>query len=258
MADPTRHSARIQDEFSRQAESFAASRALAGSELVERLVASLGEAGSGRVLDWACGPGLVSAALAPRAREVVALDLTDATLRVAGRKLAEAGRGNVRRVRADGLRLPFPDARFDAVVMRLALHHLESPEDAVREVRRALRPGGVLAILDLLAPDDAQDDQLLTALERLRDPSHVRALRAAELTSVVSGAGFTVSERSIFSLERRFSEWAAIIADPVRTDALRVVMTELARRGMGAGIALREDGDELLFDYRFGLLVGRR
>ena len=252
------HRQRVQREFGRQAESFAASHALAGPDLVERLVLALGAAGEGRVLDWACGPGLVSTALAPRAREVLALDLTDGVLRVAARRVLEAGCGNVRLVRGDGLRLPLPDACLDAATLRLAVHHLESPGDALREVRRCLCPAGVVAVLDLLAPEDADDDRVLLALERLRDPSHVRALRATELVDLVRDAGFVAVASETFRLERRFSEWAAIIADPVRTDALRVVMRELARCGVRAGIGLREASDDLCFDYRFALVVGRR
>lgn len=258
MADPNRHALRVQHEFARQAESFAASAALGASGLTNRLVASLGDAGRGRVLDWASGPGLVAAALAPQAREVVLVDLTARMLELAGRRLRDAGHAHARRVRADGLRLPFADAGFDAGVMRLALHHLERPVDALREVRRVLRPGGVLAVLDLLAPDDPRDDALLTALERLRDPSHVRALRSSELADLFDEAGFQPAVQATFSLQRRFSEWAEIIADPVRTDALGTVMRELARRGVRAGIDLREEGADLLFDYRFGLQVGRR
>lgn len=268
MADPVRHASRapvradhdtrVQSEFTRQAESFAASRTLGAGDLVERLVDSLGDAGTGRVLDLAAGPGLVATALAPRAREVVALDLTAETLRVAGRRLADAGLSNVRRVQGDGLCLPFADADFDAAVIRLALHHLENPAAALREAGRAIRPGGRLAVLDLLAPEDPEEERLLTALERLRDPSHVRALREQAMVQEVSGAGFRIERRESFTLTRRFDEWAAIIADPTRTDALRLLMGELARRDIRAGIALREGDAGLEFDYRFGLVLGAR
>jgi ubiquinone/menaquinone biosynthesis C-methylase UbiE len=223
----------VQHEFERQAESFAASRALGSADLTDRLVRALGEPGRGRVLDWACGPGLVAAALAPRAREVVALDLTGPMLRVAARRLTEARHDNVRLLQADGMRLPFADCALDAATLRLAVHHLESPRDALREIWRCLRPGGAVAVLDLLAPEDPEDDRVLCALERLRDPSHVRALRVTELLEQVRAAGFARIESETFRLERRFSEWAAIIADPVRTDALRVIMRELAGRAHG-------------------------
>lgn len=254
----TGHDARVRSEFARQAESFAASATLGSAALTQTLVESLGPAATGRVLDLAAGPGLVAAQLAGRAREVVALDLTRETLRVARARLEDAGRANVGLVCGDGTALPFAPGRFDAAVVRLALHHLEAPERALAEAHRALRAGGVLAVLDLLAPEDAEDAALLTALERLRDPSHVRALAQAEMQALLERTGFELLHRSVLQVERRFSEWAAIVADPLRTDALERVMRELARRGVGAGVDLRVQGGDLVFDYRFALLTGRR
>ncbi len=210
------------------------------------------------MLDLASGPGLVAEALAPQARAVVALDLTGETLRVARDRLRDERHGNVRFVRGDGLAPPFRERGFDAVVIRLALHHLEAPAAALRAAHGALRPGGRLAVLDLVAPEDPADEPLSTALERLRDPSHVRALRDDEITALLRHAGFALEQHESFVLERRFAEWAAIIADPVRMDALGEVMRELARRGVGAGMALRERAGELFYDYRFTLAVGRR
>ena len=252
------HDTRVQSEFTRQATSFAASETLGGSALTAAIAESLGPAAAGRILDLAAGPGLVASALAAGAREIVALDLTAETLRVARSRLRDEGHGNVRLVRANGLSLPFAEGSFDAAVIRLALHHLEEPGRAVGEAHRALRTGGVLALLDLLAPEDPADAAILTALERLRDPSHVRTLAEVEITALLTRAGFEIRDRRVFSLERRFSEWAAIIADSVRMGALEVVMRELARRGVTAGVGLREQGDDLVFDYRFALVTGRR
>jgi ubiquinone/menaquinone biosynthesis C-methylase UbiE len=258
MPGPSAQDRRVQREFTRQASSFAASATLGGEALTAAVIRCLGDAGRGRVLDLAAGPGLVAGALAKAAREVVALDLTAETLRVARQRMHEGGHENVRLVRGNGQSVPFRPGSFDAAVIRLALHHLETPRAAVREAHRCLRPGGLIAVLDLVAPERAQDQAILTALERLRDPSHVRALGESELALVVTGAGFELKEQQSFALERRFSEWAAIIADRVRMDALEVVMRELARQGVRAGVALRDEDGELRFDYRFCLVVGRR
>ena len=78
----------MQSEFARQAESFAASKTLASGELTAAITGALGEAAGGRILDLAAGPGLMASALAGKAREVVALDLTAETLIALVRALA--------------------------------------------------------------------------------------------------------------------------------------------------------------------------
>lgn len=254
----TRHDARVRAEFTRQAESFASSPALGSRELIEPIRSALGGSAAGRILDLAAGPGIVTAALAPAARQVVALDLTTRTLGLARRRCRDAGHENVQLVCGSALGAPFRSGSFDAAVLRLALHHFEDPGRAFAEAHRALRVGGTLVVLDLLPPDGAADATLLTALERLRDPSHVRTLAHAELRARFAAEGFELSEDRSFSLARRFEEWARIISDPVRTDSLEIVMRELVRRGADAGIRLREEDGELRFDYRFALLAGRR
>ena len=66
------HENRVRDEYTRQAETFSASSAITDKTLTEPFVVALGEAGHGSVLDVACGPGTLSAAIAKTAREVVA------------------------------------------------------------------------------------------------------------------------------------------------------------------------------------------
>ena len=64
-----KHRDRVQREFARQAETFAASATLGAAEVTERLAATLGDARLGRILDVACGPGVLSPALSPRAEQ---------------------------------------------------------------------------------------------------------------------------------------------------------------------------------------------
>jgi ubiquinone/menaquinone biosynthesis C-methylase UbiE len=140
----SQHDARVRAEFARQADSFASSRTLGSQDLTDPIRAALGPAARGRILDLAAGPGIVSSALASEAREVVALDLTPETLRLARQRCRAGDHRNVQRVCGDALATPFRDAAFDGVVLRLALHHLESPERTLGrgELRRLLEQTG--------------------------------------------------------------------------------------------------------------------
>ncbi len=97
-----------------------------------------------RVLDVACGTGVLARALARRVRpggSVVGLDVNDGMLAVARRKAPE-----VEWVRGAAEALPFPDASFDAVVSQFGLMFFEDRRAAIREMARVLRPGGRLAV----------------------------------------------------------------------------------------------------------------
>jgi SAM-dependent methyltransferase len=96
--------------------------------------------GDESVLDCGCGDGGVARLLRDRAREVVGIDVEpfatwsdepDLTFRV-----------------ADAEQLPFPDSSFDVVYSKDSLHHMQSPERALSEYRRVLKPDGAALIVE--------------------------------------------------------------------------------------------------------------
>ncbi len=186
------HENRVRDEFTRQAETFSASAAITDAALTQRFVDALGEAAQGSVLDVACGPGILSAAIAKTAREVVAFDLTPQMLKKAAQRCAEAGVDNVTFREGNAAELPFADAAFDAAVTRLSVHHFDRPGRAMSEIFRVLRPGGSFVIADVISSEVPAEAELQNAIEILRDPSHVRMLPGSELTSLVRDAGFAI------------------------------------------------------------------
>ena len=177
------HLKRVADEFARQAQNF--DHWAAKADDPGRFAAALGDARRGKVLDVACGPGVVTAALAPEASSVVAFDATEEMLEKAKARCAKAGLGNVAFRSGDAENLPFKDAEFDGVVTRLAIHHFANPQRALDEMFRVLRPGGAAVIVDAVSSENLDEAELHNAIERLRDPSHVRMLPASELDAGV-------------------------------------------------------------------------
>src|ERR1700688_4518381 len=128
------HENRVREEFTRQAETFSASAAITDAALTQRFVTALDEAAQGSVLDVACGPGILSAAIATSAREVVAFDLTPEMLKKAAQRCAATGLANVAFREGNAVELPFADASFDAVVTRLSVHHFDRPGSVISEI----------------------------------------------------------------------------------------------------------------------------
>ncbi len=247
------HSKTVGTEFARQARTFASDALLKSPELTERIADALEHFASERILDVGCGPGVLTPVLGARARLLVGVDLTAEVVRLARERHGHLA--NVGFVRGVVERLPFAAASFDAVVLRLALHHFEHPADGLREVRRLIRRGGRVVVLDILTSDDAATAALHNAIEILRDPSHVRFVPLETLRETGRAAGLTLVREESWQHARDFTAWARVINEPKRMAALEVVLRQLTAAGIRAGIDLRDENGELHLDYQFGLLV---
>jgi ubiquinone/menaquinone biosynthesis C-methylase UbiE len=244
-----------QDEFSRQAEHMASAPAFRAEADLQRLVKSLGDCSSHAVLDLACGPGIVAEAIAPHVRHVIGIDATPEMIRMAEERFKNAHLRNGRFKVALAEELPFHAGRFDQVITRLSFHHFVDLPGVISQIRRVLRPEGRLVVADVVSSEDPEEAALHNSLEQLRDPTHVRMLSASGFLEALRIAGFRVVHHESWRQARSFPEWAAIIADPARTQPLGNVMRALARAGLDAGIDLREESGELRFAHTWLLGV---
>jgi len=101
--------------------------------------------------DLGCGTGRLAEALAPFVERVVAVDASAAMLEAARARLAPAQNVEVRAGELESL--PVADGELDAAVASLVLHYLAEPDAALAEAFRALRPGGRLAVVDMMPHD---------------------------------------------------------------------------------------------------------
>ena len=100
-----------------------------------------------RVLDACCGTGDLAIAARSRRADVVGLDFSERMLERARRKEPQ-----IDWVRGDVLALPFDEGSFDAVTVGFGVRNVEDLEAGLRELRRVLRPGGRLGILEITTP----------------------------------------------------------------------------------------------------------
>jgi ubiquinone/menaquinone biosynthesis C-methylase UbiE len=152
MSDPTYALQQRADEYERLAR-----QAAMLEPFTERLFRSAGISEGLRVLDVGCGAGHV-AFLASRlvgpSGEVVAVDREAAALEVAEAHARTNGHANVTFVTDDFRTAELPGGPFDAVVGRYVLMYQADPGDAVRHLAHRLRPGGVMAFVEIDLPND--------------------------------------------------------------------------------------------------------
>jgi len=210
----------VEKQFSRTAAAYRVSSVHAGGIDLERLVALAALSGSEVVLDAGCGAGHTAAALAPGARQVIALDLSERMLAVTVQLAADRGLTNLATRQGDVEALPFDDGIFDLVVSRYSAHHWPHPQAALGEIRRVLKPGGRFLLDDIVSVDDFVVDTHLQAMELLRDPSHVRDHSPAQWLAMLRAAGFAAEVDFNFPCRLNFADWAQRMAMPAPAAAL--------------------------------------
>jgi ubiquinone/menaquinone biosynthesis C-methylase UbiE len=151
-----------------------------------------------RLIDCGCGPGSITVdlALVVAPGEAIGIDLREEAL-THGRTLArDRGISNVTFQVANVYELPHPDGSFDAAFACAVVQHLGAPLEALKEMRRVLKPGGVIGIVDGSAPITFRypTNPLLDAWDRLRVLERAyrtgRPSPALELRALLREAGF--------------------------------------------------------------------
>jgi ubiquinone/menaquinone biosynthesis C-methylase UbiE len=230
----------VRREFAKQASNFEAPGSLFRESGILDWIAAHIEIGPGsRILDVAGGTGQLGRHLARDGATAVIVDLTDAMLAAGLRSVLDEGRDDVVFVRGDATNLPFPDDQFDVVVSRFALHHMDDPATAIEEMARVCRQDGSVTLIDMVAGSSRHDE-----LERLRDPSHTRALPEDELRSLLSAAGRETHREARHEQEMPVERWLEQSKTPKDTgERIRVALEEEAEGGAPTGLrAARSDG----------------
>ena len=251
------HQKLVQDEFSKQAEAMANAPAFSAEAIMNRFKESIAPKKSGVMLDLACGPGILLASLASTMKLNVGVDITPKMIRMARAKCLAANLVNTRFLESLAENLPFASAAYDCVVTRLSIHHFLDPLIVLREVKRILKPDGLLVIADLISSEDPTETRLHNALEQLRDPSHIRMLPESELLKVINEAGFRVISTDHWLQQRQFGEWAAIVENARSLKSLEVAMRTIAEAGITAGVNLRSSPDSVEFVHHWMFIVAQ-
>jgi arsenite methyltransferase len=159
-----------------------------------------------RVLDIGVGPGFLAAEMAAEVApdgRVCGIDPSDSMLAIAKTRAVPAGGVPVELTSGDANHLPYPDASFDVAVSTQVLEYVEDVPGALAEIRRVLRPGGRVLLLDTdwdsvvwHSGDRERMRRVLTAWEpHLADPHLPRTLRRS-----LERAGFDAAPPRVLPL----------------------------------------------------------
>lgn len=148
--------------------------------------------------------------------------------------------------------LPFADASFDVVISRYSAHHWHDVGQALREVKRVLKPGGVMIMMDVMSPGHPVRDVWLQTVEALRDTSHVRNYSSGEWLALANDAGLAINHLLTDRLPLEFSSWVARMRTPeALAEAIRLYQ-QSASAEVKAYFELQQDGsftsDTIMFE----------
>ncbi len=248
----------VQQQFGAQAEKYAQSPSHAFGRDLGRLIELLALRGEMRALDVATGAGHTALALAPLVREVVAVDLTPQMLSQAQALAQERNLHNVTFVEADAEGLPFEDHSFDVVTCRRAPHHFTDVPRFLAEAARLLRSGGSFGLTDQTTPEYENGRNFIEMFEKMRDPSHVRALSPVQWHGAIESAGLHIAHLELQTEERDVEEYLDVAAVPPQGRAEIYRRIAAASREAAEMNGFREVNGRLRFERRRVIAIARR
>lgn len=201
-----------------------------------------------KVLDVACGTGLVSKALQGRVREITGLDIAPA--------MYEQARPYVDSlIEGPAENCPFPDNSFDLVICRQGIQFMDAPSAAAEMVRVA-RPGGKICLINLCAYSEDDRDEYFEIL-KLRNPARKNFFMRETLKNLLLNAGCEeVAVHDYVSMED-VDYWSNTQAI---SDANREAIREVYRNASSQFLELHRvenpNGSGFLDNMLFGIAIG--
>lgn len=222
-----------------------------------------------RVLELGCGIGAQTVHLlrsSPRAH-IVAVDRSEESLAQARTRVAGfAPHARVEWHRADVYDLPFADAEFDHVFVCFVLEHLADPRRALTGLRRVLRPGGTVTVIEgdhgsaFFHPDSAFARAAIDCQVRLQAAAGGDAQLGRQVQPLLAGAGYdevavrltVYADATLPALVEGFTRntFIAMVAS-VRDQALAASLTTTAEWERGIADLRRTAEDDGTFHYTF-------
>ena len=207
------------------------------------------------LLDVGCGPGNITAGLAERlvGGSVIGIDRSEEVIARAREQYPASPQRDVTFRVGDVYELDFPDESFDIVYAHQVLQHLVRPIEALKEMRRVLRPDGLLAVRDadfggfVWAPRNPLLDRWLDLYHQLTRRNGAEADAGRMLKGWVQSAGFqnltVTSSTWTYESDDEREWWGGLWAD-------RLLHSDIAQQFVESGLATRSELEEISSAFR--------
>ncbi len=247
----TKHNEIIVEQFTKQAVLFA--KIPGHLESVQMLLDMSEVDDTDSVLDVACGPGLVACAFANVAKNVTGIDITKKMIEQATVRQKQMKINNIAWDIGSVSPLPYDDDTFSIVVTRYSFHHFVDPEYVLSEMKRVCRPGGRIMVVDVALP--LEKVELFNRMERLRDPSHTKALTLNEFHTLFEKSNLRKCREGAYSVEVELNQQLEASfpnsGDDVRVKSL--VEQDVGRNDLG--INAYKKGGKVYYTYPISIYV---
>jgi SAM-dependent methyltransferase len=191
-------------------------------------------------------------------RQATVFSTAPAMLERARRLAADKGVTNVAWRQADVYPMPYEDGSFTIVTTRFSCHHFLDPAAVLQEMVRVCAPGGRIVVVDDYASEDPAKAAAFNRLEKLRDPSHSRALSLTELKGLFGTAGLPDPDATFYELRGNVPSLLAR-SFPNPGDDLEIIeMFKASAADDRLGVPVRLDGDEIYYAYPVAILAATR
>ena len=180
------------------------------STLVELLHADTHYPAGSRVLEAGCGVGAQTVTLAKNSPKafITSIDISEASIHQAAENVKAAGLTNVTFEQADIFHLSYPPGSFDHIFVCFVLEHLHSPVEALQTLKKYLKPGGTITVIEgdhgsaYFYPDSEAARQAIQCQVELQKRAGGNAMIGRALYPLLTRAGFQsvcVSHRMVYA-----------------------------------------------------------
>jgi ubiquinone/menaquinone biosynthesis C-methylase UbiE len=246
------------------------------STLVELLHSDTFYPAGSRVLEAGCGVGAQTVTLASNSPNalITSVDISEASVTEARRKVATAGFTNVQFQQADIFNLPYGPDSFDHIFVCFVLEHLSRPVEALHILKNHLRPGGTITVIEgdhgsvYFHPDSEAAHQAIQSQIELQRRAGGNAMVGRELYPLLCSAGYgsiRVSPRMVYvdsskpELVEGFTKntFTAMI-EGVRESAIKAEIVEPDVFEKGIRSLYRTTEPDGVFCYTFFKAIGNK